>query len=133
MKENFKNKINDLIGYRTDYLLEEINLLWEELEIKYSNSMSLDTIDAIFLKGINLQNGFKDALQQINTKSDEYLSIRYKIDGKQFTLKSFGKIEKVEGTKIVKILKLVTLVKLVKEINGLSYLASGVRFLNEHQ
>jgi len=131
MNTNFQHKINDLIGYRTDYLLAEIALLWKELEIGSENAISIDGIDAIFLKGITLQNGFKDAVDQINNKKDEYLSIRYKIDRKQYTLKSFGKISNIESTKVIKILKLITLMKLVKQINDLSSLASGIRFLGE--
>lgn len=131
MEANFQHKINDLIGYRTDYLLHEIDVLWKELEIGSEHHISIDRIDAIFLKGISLQNGFKNAVEQINTKKDEYLSIRYKIDRKQHTLKSFGKMSNIKKTKIINILQLITLMKLVKQINDLSSLASGVRFFGE--
>jgi len=133
MKENFKHKLNDLIGYRTDYLLKEVGTLQKVLKITLPKDMFINTIQTIFLKGINQEKGLKDTLQHISTKKDEYLSIRYKVDNKQYTLKSFGKIGKIERSKIVKILKFVALIKLVKGIDDLSYLASGVRFLDEYK
>jgi len=132
MEYTFENKINELIGYRTKYLLEQINCLWRELEIN-SPEMSINLIDTIFIKGIRFQNGFKDAIRQIDTNSNQYLSIRFKINGKQHTLKSFGKIGKIKKQKIIKIIELVTLIKIVKDINHLSYLASSIKFLDNYQ
>lgn len=131
MEYIFEDKINDLIGYRTKYLLQKINYLWSELEIN-SPDISMDLIDTIFIKGIRFQNGFKDAIRQIDANSNQYLSVRYKIDGKQYTLRSFGKIGKIKKQKIKKIIKLVTLIKIVKEINHLSYLASIIKFLDNY-
>ena len=131
MEYIFEDKINELIGYRTKYLLKKINCLWRELEIN-SPDMSIDLIGTIFIKGIRFQNGFTDAIRQIDTNSNQYLSVRYKINGKQYTLKSFGKIGKIKKQKIIKIIKLVTLIKIVKEINHLSYLASSIKFLDNY-
>ena len=127
---NFTDNINELIGYRTDYLLEEINNLQNELGIN-PLSVSIEEIDTIFIKSFNLQISYRKLLSQLENKKDDYLSIHYKVSGKQYTLKSFGKISNIENAQVIKVVKLITLIKLVKQINDLSYLASGVRFLDE--
>ena len=130
LMNKFANNINNLIGYRTDYLLEEINDLQDGLGID-PLTVSIEEIDTVFIKSINLQIGYRKILSQLENKKDDYLSIHYKVSGKQYTLKSFGKISKIGHEKIFKIVKLITLMKLVKQMNDLSYLASGVRLLDE--
>jgi len=131
MQKDFLNNINHLIGYRTQYLLDEINILCDQLKIQIPSQLSINALDAIFLKGITMQDGFKKTLMQLEKNHDKYLSIRYKINGKQHTLKSFGKISNINHQTILKIIQLVALFRLVKQIDELSYLASGVRFLTE--
>ena len=126
----FTDKINSLIGYKTDYLWEEINNLMLELEINPFN-IFIEDIDTIFIKGFNFKIGYRELLRQLQAKNNDYLSVHYKVSGKQYTLKTFGKIDNLRNTKITKIVKLVTLIKLVKQISNLSYLASGVRFLDQ--
>ncbi len=111
--------------------MDEIFTFCELLEIGNENNIQVDDFDTIFLKGISLQNGIRDAIQQIETNSEQYLSIRYKKNGKQFTLKSFGKISKLDKKEIYYILKFILLIKILKQLNSVIDLSIDVGFLDE--
>jgi len=127
----FEVSINQLAKYNTNTIIDQILMYWEVLDIGYENSIQVADIGAIFIKGINLQKGINHAMEQIETNSEQYLSIRYKKNGQQFTLKSFGKIVKLDRKKIHHIIKFTLLVKMLNQLNSAIALSSDIQYLEK--
>ena len=127
----YDDDIDKLAKYDTFNIRDEILVLWEILDIGYENNIQLDDIDTIFIKGINLKRGIKYAMLQIETNAEQYLSLKYKKNGKQFALKSYGKISKLDKRQIYYILKFTLLVKMLKLLNNVKRLSSEVQFLDK--
>ena len=123
--------IHQLVKYDTRIILDYILMYGEVLDIGSENIPHIDDIDVIFIKGLNLQRGYSHALEQMKTNSEQYICIKYKKNGQQFTLKSFGKISKLEPKTIHYILNFTLLIKLLKQLNSLISLSMDLQSLNE--
>lgn len=117
-------EIENFIMFDKKNILHEVENIKKELDIADKFQISLNSIDSIFLKNLNLENKALEINKQIELNKDKDLKLYYKHDGKQIYVKSFGQIKTINKEKLKKIFKFLMLIKFIIKINDISYVAS---------